>query len=293
MTSLDMRTILFSHVITDIVCAVFISFLWYHNRNRFEGLFFWVIYYIMQVAALILIVMRGFVPVSFSIMTGNALIIGGAIILLMGLERFVGKQGLQLHNIAFLVVFIFIHAYFSFYKPNLAARSINTSLGMLLLTFQCMWLLLRRVDRVMKPITRGPGMVFAAYCAISLFRIILILIHPQPGEELFQPGTPDTLFILSYQILFVIKTYSLALLVNRRLIGDVQTQEDCFRSMVEFTSDWDYWKGPDGKLLYVTPASENLTGYRPRDFIEDPELLLKIVHPEDQAAVFEHMQEEL
>lgn len=36
---------------------------------------------------------------------------------------------------------------------------------------------------------------------------------------------------------------------------------------------------------YVSPASAGLTGYQPQAFYEDPELLRKLVHPEDQAGL--------
>ncbi len=43
MNFLDMRTIIFSYVITDIVCVWFVVLLWWHNRNRFEGTTFWAV----------------------------------------------------------------------------------------------------------------------------------------------------------------------------------------------------------------------------------------------------------
>ena len=34
----DMKTVFFSHILTDLVCTVFMVFLWYRNRKRFDGL---------------------------------------------------------------------------------------------------------------------------------------------------------------------------------------------------------------------------------------------------------------
>jgi hypothetical protein len=103
---LDMKTIFFSYVITDIVCTVFMVFLWVRNRQRFAGLFLWVIHYVMQVTSLLLILTRGILPDLLSVVVANSLIIGGVLALFMGLERFVGKAERQAQNVAFLLVFV-------------------------------------------------------------------------------------------------------------------------------------------------------------------------------------------
>ena len=58
-----------------------------------------------------------------------------------------------------------------------------------------------------------------------------------------------------------------------------------WRTMVEESLDWLYWRGPDGELLYMSPSCARMTGYTDRDFLADPELLLRILHPGDTARV--------
>ena len=58
--------------------------------------------------------------------------------------------------------------------------------------------------------------------------------------------------------------------------------EERFRMMAEFTYDWEYWIGPDGHLVYVSPSCERMTGYRADEFIADPELITRILHSEDR-----------
>jgi PAS domain S-box-containing protein len=55
-----------------------------------------------------------------------------------------------------------------------------------------------------------------------------------------------------------------------------------FEIVADFTYDWAYWIAPDGKLLYVSPSCERITGYLPNDFVNDPQLLEKIIHPKDE-----------
>jgi len=50
--------------------------------------------------------------------------------------------------------------------------------------------------------------------------------------------------------------------------------EEKFHLIADFTYDWEYWVGPDGKLIYMSPSCERITGYKRGEFIKDPNLLL-------------------
>ena len=67
--------------------------------------------------------------------------------------------------------------------------------------------------------------------------------------------------------------------------------EERFRTMADFTHDWEYWAGPDGEYIYVSPSCERVTGYPPEDFIKDRRLLEKITHPDDLASFHRHLDE--
>ncbi len=65
-------------------------------------------------------------------------------------------------------------------------------------------------------------------------------------------------------------------------------QLEQFRTVTDFTYDWEYWLVPDGSLPYVSPSCERLTGYRAEEFQQDPGLLIRIVHPADRDRVACH-----
>ena len=67
-----------------------------------------------------------------------------------------------------------------------------------------------------------------------------------------------------------------------------------YRTVADFTYDWEYWLGPDNNLLYVSPSCERITGYLPEEFLnKNCAQLMKIVHPEDREYVEAHLLEEL
>jgi len=71
----------------------------------------------------------------------------------------------------------------------------------------------------------------------------------------------------------------------------LKTSEERYRTVIDFTSDWEYWIGPDNQFRYVSPSSEELTGYKPEEFLTDPGLLLNIVHPDDRDPFAQHLQD--
>ena len=68
--------------------------------------------------------------------------------------------------------------------------------------------------------------------------------------------------------------------------------EERFRTVSDFTYDWEYWIGPEGNYLYVSPSCERITGYRPDEFQEDPGLLKRITHFNDQTEIENHIVKE-
>jgi hypothetical protein len=145
MNLLDVRTVMFGHLVSDFLCALVIILLWHQNRSRYAGILFWSLDLAFQALSVVLIMLRGGIPDWLSMVLSNTLVIAGALLGLIGLQRFVGQRSSQLPNYVVLAAFAIVQAYFAFVKPNLAMRNINISMGLLIVCLQCAWLLLRRV----------------------------------------------------------------------------------------------------------------------------------------------------
>jgi diguanylate cyclase (GGDEF)-like protein/PAS domain S-box-containing protein len=68
----------------------------------------------------------------------------------------------------------------------------------------------------------------------------------------------------------------------------IREAEYRYRTVADLTSDWEYWLLPDGTLRYVSPSCEEVSGYTADEFYADPELLTRVIHPEDQALFAGH-----
>jgi PAS domain S-box-containing protein len=93
----------------------------------------------------------------------------------------------------------------------------------------------------------------------------------------------------------IVESYlSLAAIVIQRAnaVHRLRESEERFRTVADFTYHWEYWLGPDGCYVYVSPSCERITGYAAQEFFDDPKLLYRITLPEDRDLLIAHHREE-
>ena len=206
MTDIDIRTIFTGYVLSILLCAIVMTSLWWQNRKRSPEIVFWLADYILQFIALLLMTFRGILPDFFTIVLANLFIIGGTVVLYIGLGRYVGKESRQLHNYVMLAVFTLACLYLTYVYPDIELRTVNQSLALIYICAQCSWLMLRRVDSGLRPATRATGIVFAAFCLVSVVQIVVNLTIPKT-DNIFLSGFFGVVAVLIYQILFVALTF--------------------------------------------------------------------------------------
>ncbi len=54
-----------------------------------------------------------------------------------------------------------------------------------------------------------------------------------------------------------------------------------YRTVADFTVDWEIWLGPDGRARYVSPSCARISGYAPHTIQDDPDFFARIIHPDD------------
>jgi PAS domain S-box-containing protein len=81
--------------------------------------------------------------------------------------------------------------------------------------------------------------------------------------------------------------------LHRQAEEVLRLNEEKYRTVADFTYDWEDWLDPNGKYIYVSPSCERISGYRPDEFMADPELVIKIAHPDDRDLVEEHFRKVL
>jgi PAS domain S-box-containing protein len=81
-------------------------------------------------------------------------------------------------------------------------------------------------------------------------------------------------------------------ITDRRAAEDALRENELkLRTVADYTYDWEYWRGPSGEMIWVSPSCERITGYTAQEFMSDAMLRVRIVHPDDQDVFHEHLIE--
>ena len=70
---------------------------------------------------------------------------------------------------------------------------------------------------------------------------------------------------------------------------ELMKSEEAYRTVADWTYDWEYWLSPEQKFHYMSPSCERITGYSAQAFLADPGLFLRIVHPDDRQDMQQHL----
>lgn len=226
MTFLDMKTIIFSYILSNFICTIVMIILWKQNRNHFKGTGFWVINFSFHTIGFILIALRGKIPDLLSMGLSNIMSMTGVLLSVMGLERFAGIKNRHILNIILLFIFSIIQIWFSVFEPSLPARNVNVSAAGTLICLQGFRLAFFKVDKNIKKLTFNVGLIFLVFAIISIFRISEIVLNPVQSNDFFNSGLLNPLVMISFQMLFILLTYSLVLMFNGRLMMEISSKEE-------------------------------------------------------------------
>jgi len=78
-------------------------------------------------------------------------------------------------------------------------------------------------------------------------------------------------------------------LYKHELDRKLKESEEKYRVVADFTYGWEFLIAPDGKFTYVSPSCERITGYRPEEFMHDPNLMDTISHNDDRHKIIDHL----
>lgn len=83
-------------------------------------------------------------------------------------------------------------------------------------------------------------------------------------------------------------------ITERKLAEErLRASEERLRTVADFTYAWEYWIGPSGEFLYISPSVERITGHKPGEFLADPGLFASIIHSDDREGVVRGIKERL
>lgn len=130
----------------------------------------------------------------------------------------------------------------------------------------------------------------------SLFHVE-VSIQYQPGNEgqfitflhdiSLRKRAEESLKVLYDELEERIKDRTTELLVSNAAL---MLTESKYRTVADYTYDWEYWLNTEGHYIYVSPSCERISGRTAEEFIQNPGLILEIVHPDDLKAYVAYQQ---
>ncbi|MGC4121897.1 MAG: PAS domain-containing protein [Myxococcales bacterium] len=223
---LDIRTVIVGLLGTAVSTLVMLSSLYFRAGKRFGGIGLWLANYALLFTGVVLLVLRGVVPDVVSMVVADLLILGGCVLGYEGLRRFVGFRPVHWRNVVLLGIFTVIQLWFAVGEPSLAARNVNFAWAMVALFTHCLWALWREHGEVPLSITFRTGLVYLLLALVSAARLVEAAVAGPVGDDYFQSGMFETVVLLAYQALFLLLAYSFSMMVMRRLVSDVEVQEE-------------------------------------------------------------------
>ena len=92
------------------------------------------------------------------------------------------------------------------------------------------------------------------------------------------------------ELVSTLADFSWDIIERKRAEDTLRESEEKFRTLVDWTYDWELWVDEEGQYVYISPSCENSSGYRPEEFIADPDLSHRIIHEDDCDLFEEHRQ---
>lgn len=265
---IDLRTVYLSYFITCIVSFILLLKLQRQVRTKFSGLLFLTLDFLFQCICSLLVFLRGYIPNFFSMDVALTISAAGILFGLIGIERFVSINRKHSSNIILIVLFFFVQYYFTFHRDSLEFRTLNFLLVSLILFIQCLWALYINIPRQFRSLTKNVGFVFVGFCVLTIVRIVKNRIVGNETVEYLNSGNFEAFSTLTYLSLSILMVFFTVLMVNERLLKEVEIQEDKF-SKAFYSAPYAIMitRVSDGKIIEVNKGFEKITHYKQQEVI--------------------------
>jgi PAS domain S-box-containing protein len=114
-----------------------------------------------------------------------------------------------------------------------------------------------------------------------------VIVPSAYSHELYH----KVMMIITFLIFGAILYYFL-----RKRFSDQQSIIDSelrFRTVANYTKDWEYWISQDKKINFISPSCKDITGYSEEEFYNNPNLINEIIFDQDKDLFLKHEEEAL
>jgi PAS domain S-box-containing protein len=76
-------------------------------------------------------------------------------------------------------------------------------------------------------------------------------------------------------------------------VKNIREEKVKYQMIADFTQDWELWIDPKLNFLWISPSSNDLTGYTPDEFFKNPSLFYDLIFEEDEQKIRHFIHESI
>lgn len=297
MPNLDIRTLALILGVASVLQALVFA-LYYAVGARYPGMRLWTFSSVANAIGFVLILLRGAIPDTLSILVGNWFLLLGQVLLFRGVGLFIDQRNRTQDRIVVALVGAVAVAWvpLTFVFPSVSARTVLISLCAALVYVLAGWKLARGAPHELVASYRFTATVFVLYSAFSIFRALVIIFNTQL-QTIFDQTGQNLLAYLVLLVTIVLWAAGVVAMGTQRLLRDLRMaqmseavllqqaareaseREQLFRVTFDQSPIGAALTDFECRFVRVNPVLCEITGYR-----EDELLTLDvgtITHPDD------------
>jgi len=291
-TLLDIRTLNLVTMVSSVMLALGLLLAKRLDRDD-KAVRLWAGGSMQWALAIILVTLRGLIPDFLSIVLANALVVGGAAQIYIGLRLFLDlSPGSPRWSWAVVLTTGIVFSYFTYIDANLFARVMLFSVMFAGFTFAAAKLVMlsgaarRDADH---GILIGIGLVFFSIGLVYLVRTLWTsMTMTQADQDLMKiPGFIHQLVFVVNFVANIALTIALPNLLGSRMARALRADRERYRGLVEQTVDGIFVIDAKGNFLDVNAAGARMFGFAPDEFIGMH--VTKVVATEDLPSLGERL----
>lgn len=106
---------------------------------------------------------------------------------------------------------------------------------------------------------------------------------------------PRWVYVLGAAVLVgLFISLAFGLLLRKRVLQatkELAESRERYKTIANYAHGWEFWNDPEGKPVFVSPNTVEITGYEASQFLTDPGLVERIILPEDRPIWEAHLAE--
>ncbi|MBU8893829.1 MAG: PAS domain S-box protein [Bacteroidales bacterium] len=79
---------------------------------------------------------------------------------------------------------------------------------------------------------------------------------------------------------------------QKQSIERIKKSEEKFKLLADHTFEWEYWIAPNGNYNFISQSCEKISGLKPEQYSDNPQLFFDIIHPDYKNEISKHFNDE-